>query len=390
LNSNNAPIRGMDQFDSEPRTGAFTDTNLGSKSLRVVEIRLDDPRLGSFISENPSATVYHQQSWLQSLTAEYDQKLVLLACENVDGRLFGVFPLLRTRGFPIPVGGILAKARLASLPRTPVAGPLASSPEVLRLLLTSAIRRASDHPALLLQIKTEGPLLDGLIDGYSGTAWRKSYVLSLPEDPAQLRIDKGIRKKVNKAQRLGLQVRMTSSEEDMHKWYSLYLRTMRRVVVPPRPLRLFLAMQKYMEPLGLMKTMMVEQHLEGKTRLIAGQVFLIYGKRVSCAFPASPAENFSLQPNELIHWEGIQWAMKNGYREYDIGETPNNELSLAAFKLKWGAEPRMLYRYYYPQESAAEVDSSKHSLHKDLLGWCWRHVPLPVTSFLGTLIYSYL
>ncbi len=390
MNTDNIMIPVMDTPDAEKLLGGHSGSDVGSEGLSIVEIRLDDPRLGPFIATHPSATVYHQQAWLQSLAAEYKQELVMLACENAEKRILGVFPLIRTRGLPIPVGGNLSKARLASLPRTPVSGPLATSSEISRMLLSYAISRVSEKPGVLLQIKTEGPLLDGLVDGFSGTAWRKSFVVPLPEDPAKFQLDSRVRKKVNKAQRLGLQVRMTSSEEDMRKWYVLYLRTMRRVVVPPRPLRLFLALQKYMEPLGLMKTMMVERHVDGQTVAVAGQVFLMSNKRVCCAFPASPSENFHLNPNELIHWEGIQWAMKNGYREYDIGETPTNDTTLAAFKLKWGAEPRLLYRYYFPQDSAANADSSKLSTHQELLGWCWRHMPLYVTTLVGDLIYSYL
>jgi hypothetical protein len=302
-----------------------------------------------------------------------------------------MFPLIRTRGLLLPVGGALTKARLSSLPRTPIGGPLSTSQEALRLLLRAAMDRVSQQPGIRLQIKTEGPVLDGLIDGFSGLPWRKSFVVSLPEDGAELFIrDHSVRKNVKRAKNSGLQVRMASSEDDLHKWYTLYLRTMRRVVVPPRPLRFFQALWKHMMPIGLMITIFAERHSEGRTELIAGLISFMHNKRVSAGFLGCPAEHFYLRPNDFIHWEGIQWATHNGFREYDFGEVPEGDAQLTRFKTKWGAEERQLYHYYYPQIPAKSSDSSVLSSYQNLLGGVWQRLPLRVTAHLGDLIYSYL
>jgi hypothetical protein len=335
--------------------------------------------------------VYHHPAWLRSLSAEYDRKIVMLACESQGGHLLGMFPLIRTRGLLLPVGGALTKARLSSLPRTPIGGPLSTSQEALRLLLRAAMDRVSQQPGVRLQIKTEGPVLDGLIDGFSGLPWRKSFVVSLPEDGAQLFIrDHSVRKNVKRAKNSGLQVRMVSSEDDLYNWYTLYLRTMRRVVVPPRPFRFFQALWKYMMPLGLMITIFAERHSEGRAELIAGLISFMHNKRVSAGFLASPAEHFYLRPNDLIHWEGIQWATRNGFREYDFGEVPEGDVQLTRFKTKWWAEKRQLYHYYYPQIAPRGAHSSVLSSYQNLLGGIWRRIPLRITAHLGDLIYRYL
>jgi hypothetical protein len=366
------------------------------EGLRIIEVSLDDARLIPLVTAHPSSTVYHHPAWLRSLNAEYDRKFLMLGCENRNGRLLGIFPLMYTRGFPAPFGGGLTEARLSSLPRTPIGGPLSTSREALRMLLLAAIERVSKKGKARLQIKTEGPLPDGLIDGFCGAPWRPSFVLSLPEDPAQFSIGSSatrrarIRTSVNRAKRMGLRARMVSPEDYLDKWYMLYLRTMRRVVVPPRPLRFFFGMCKYLEPLGLMKMMIVERGNAGKAELIAGGIFFLNGKRVFYGFTACPVEHFSLQPNDLMQWEAIHWAAHNGFREYDLGEAPDNEAKLSSFKLKWGAEERQLYRYYYPQMPAKSSDSSVLSSYQSLLGGVWQRMPLWVTAHLGDLIYSYL
>ena len=131
-----------------------------SDSLRVIELSLDDPRLVPFVAGHPSSTVYHHPAWLRTLSAEYKRGIVILACESQNGHLAGIFPLMNTRGVPLSLFGGQATARLSSLPRTPIAGPLCASQEAARFLLSAAIDRVSQEPGVRLQIKTEGPHLD--------------------------------------------------------------------------------------------------------------------------------------------------------------------------------------------------------------------------------------
>ena len=394
MSSNNTNICATDPSGSDSQLMDSCRPRL--EGLRVIEVNLDDPRLAPFVDAHPSSTVYHHPAWLRTLNAEYARGIMVLGCEDRDARLLGMFSLMYTRGFRVPLGGGHAKARLSSLPRTPIAGPLCVSQEASRFLVSAAIGRVSQQRGIRLQIKTEGPLLDGLVQSFPGLPWRHSFVLPVSQDPSQLRIGSSstqrsrIRWSIKRAGRLGLRVRIASSEEYLHKWYPFYLQTMRRVSVPPRPLRFFQAMWKYMEPLGLMKVMLAERKREGKTELIAGSIFLMHGKRVFYAFTACPAEHFPLRPHDLIQWEAIHWAAQNGFREYDLGEVPNNAVQLASFKAKWGAEERPLYRYYYPQTPVESTDSSVLSTQQKLLGKVWQHVPLRVTAYLGDLIYSYL
>ena len=394
MSSTNTNALGINSSCSERQLAAGREP--GAEGLHVVELTLDDPRLVPFVAAHPWATVYHHPAWVRTLSAEYNRGIVILACQSESGRLAGIFPLMNTRGAPLSLFGGLAKARLSSLPRTPIAGPLTTSPEALRMLLGAAIARVSQKRSVQLQVKTEGPLPGDFAGDFSGAPWRKSFVLALPEDPRELRIGssgarrKHIRSSAKRAASLGVRVRIADSEGDLQRWYEIYLRTMRRVIVPPRSLRCFSAMWKYMAPLGLMKVMLAERHSHGKTELLAGSIFLMHGRRVFYAFSACPSEYFPLQPNDLIQWEAIHWAASSGFREYDLGEVPNDARQLAAYKAKWGGEERLLYRYYYPQMMSASRDSAVLSRRQKLLQRVWQQLPLPVTAHLGDLIYSYL
>jgi hypothetical protein len=108
------------------------------------------------------------------------------------------------------------------------------------------------------------------------------------------------------------------------------------------------------------------------------------------AFSACPAKHFPLRPNDLIHWEAIHWSARNGFREYDMGEVPEDAPQLAAYKEKWGGEERLLHRYYFPQMISEKTDPSMLSNRQKLFEKLWRRLPLHVTACLGDVIYSYL
>jgi hypothetical protein len=158
-----------------------------------------------------------------------------------------------TRGLPINFGDHVVGSRLSSLPRTPLGGPLSINREATSALIHAAIDRARKNPGVQLQVKTQSTELDGLVDGLVRTPWRLSYVLELPEKPEDLRFGNSdtrhrIKWAVNKATKLGLQVRAADNENDLRAWYDLYLDAMRRNIVPPRSYRFFGAMWDQLYP----------------------------------------------------------------------------------------------------------------------------------------------
>jgi len=157
--------------------------------LRVVEVDpASDGRWDAFVATHPEALVYHHSSWLQALAHEYPQQVMTLLCEDVGGRTHGILPLIQTRGLPLKLtrGGHMTGRRLSSLPRTPVAGPVASSAAAAGKLLDAAIERARAAESQL-EIKTETEELDGLARGLVRTPWRLTYTLNLPSANEELR-----------------------------------------------------------------------------------------------------------------------------------------------------------------------------------------------------------
>lgn len=368
-----------------------------SGKRRVIQMDMRDPRWDSFVLTAQGATVFHHSGWLAALEHEYGQRPLKLACEEPDGTLSGILPLMVTRGLPFGIGGASAGRRLSSLPRTPVAGPLGTSDAVLRALVEAAVARA--RPAgLRLQLKQAARTLDDLMPGLQGTPWRLSYVKPLPDDPDRLRFGKSrnharIAWAVRKAEREGLRVRDAVTEADLRDWYRLYLDVNRWRGIPARPYRLFQAAWEQLRPGGFLRLLLVHREQSGRDVLLAGSLLLMLGETAFYAFNGGLKEALHLRPNDLLQWHAMRDAAAAGYRWYDFGEVADGNEGLAGFKAKWDTETRALMRYHWPPLPRGEIEYSRPGdrpwLRRIALG-AWHGVPLSVTAFTGDQVYRFL
>lgn len=357
--------------------------------VRAVDASADQ-RWDAYVSAHPEGLVYHSSGWLRTLAREYGQRPLTLVAEDAAGTVTGVLPLMATRGLPL-VPASVGGARLASLPRTPVAGPLADDDPTRARLVEAAMEHL---PAgAILQLRTLDARLDGLVDGLAHVPWTESYVVDLPETPDDVRFGNSrnhsrIRWAVNKARKEGVSVRDASSPEDVRRWHGLYLATMRHHVNPPRPLRLFTAMWDELRPLGMMRLLLAERDGE----LLAGSVVLQQGARAFYAFNGVDRTTLSLRPNEVLQWDAIHDACAAGCRRYDLGEVTEEQEGLADFKRKWGGRPERVHRFLAPPpaEPAVATDGGDRGRAALLGRRLWQRVPLHATARAGDLIYRYL
>jgi hypothetical protein len=318
---------------------------------KVVEVDFDnDPRYECFLASQPEAMIFHHPGWLHVLEAESRTKSVVLACQNAAGDLEAVLPMMYTRGLPFNIGTQQTGRRLSSLPRTPAAGLVSSSSDATTMLLRFALDKA-DAEGIQLQIKCSRELPVEPVGGLVHTTWRPTYVLEIPECREDLRFGDArnrhnLKWAVKKAEKKGLGIRPAESEAELRAWHPLYLETMRRNVVPARPLRLFLAMWRELSPRGLMQLQLAE-HVDGnQRRLVAGSIFLKFGETIWYAFTGVADRDLSLHPNDLILWDAIHSACGTGVRWMDFGEVSEEHPELVRFKTKWGSRPQPQHRYY--------------------------------------------
>ena len=363
---------------------------------RVVRVEPSDPRWDAFVLAAPDATVFHHSGWIAALEHENGQRPLMLACEEPDGSFSAVLPLMKTRGLPLGLGGAEAAARLSSLPRTPVAGPLGSHEGVVAVVQAAMDHaRASRHR---LQLKPATPTLDGLVSGLAGNPWRVSYVKCLPPDPDDLRFGNSrnharIGWAIRKAEREGLRVRDALDEADLRAWYRLYLDVNRRRGLPSRPYRLFQQAWERLRPAGFLRLLLVHQRRSGADHLLAGSMLLMLGQTTFYAFNGVVTEALPLRANDLLQWHAMREAAAAGYRWYDFGEVAEGRDGLAGFKSKWDTDARRLVRYNAPplpdHEPRYGVLESSNRVQQVALR-AWQHVPLSATAYLGDRLHRFL
>ena len=369
-------------------------SSLEVEHVRTIDPEMD-PRWEAFVKSHPNGLVYHHPAWIKVLEQENGDRPICLAYEDAHGRLRGILPLFVTRGLPLWGRRQTVGRRLSSLPRTPIAGPLASDSEVTAALLRAAVQQLHRHPDAVLQLKVPSHELNGLVDGLVGAPWRPTYVLEIPERPEDLhywdaRNHSRIHWAVNKAQKFGLLVRRAETERDLQAWYALYADTMRWHAIPPRPYRFFSAAWKLLMPRGLMRLLLAEVHEARTTKLLAGAIFFMFGRTVFYSFSGMTRESLPLRPNDALQWQSIQDSCKEGFRYYDLGEVPANHWSLAKFKSKWGAEQKWLYRYFYPAPVEFESGDLAFGRGVRLAKNAWRTIPLKATILFGDWLYRRL
>ncbi len=367
-------------------------------SLVVKEANSDiDEKWIEFISNHSQATVYHHPAWLKVIENETCQKVLKLICIDEDKNIKGVFPLQFTKGFPFGLGGIPGTRRLASLPRTPVGGPLTSNSLATDMLIQKATDIVSSESACLLQIKSFDSDINDGIDSLYKYFWREIYIKEIPDYPDEIRYGKSknhakIKWAVNKAEQNNVIHRTAESEVDLKKWYPLYLDTMRIHTTPARSYRFFKNLWEILRPKGMMQLQLAELEENGKQKIIAGSILLFYNKTVTHAFSGSSRirKNIELRPNDLLHWYAMLDAQKIGFKYYDLGEVSKGNIGLATYKKKWDTVKVNMYHYYYPEPAQLqeeELDSGTAGGVKEKI---WQRLPLSITAILGEFVYKRL
>jgi len=178
-------------------------------SLRVITIDpQSDPRWETLMNSLSTSVIYQHPAWLGVLEEAYGYTPIHLACEDATGELRGILPLFYRRG--------LRTGRLcASLFDSPIAGPLAYDNQARAALIQAAIERTRAERGAQFQLKVMSTSLDGLVDDVIGVPLFETYELALPEQPDLLRLDSKLKWAVNKASKLGVQIRQAETISEL-------------------------------------------------------------------------------------------------------------------------------------------------------------------------------
>jgi len=354
-----------------------------------------DSKWNEYVQNHAEGTIYHNSSWLNIIEKESVQKVIKLACIDGNNDINGIFPLQYTAGFPFGLGGVPGAKRLSSLPRTPCGGPLTSNPTATQALIEKAVSIISHDSGRLLQIKSYMVNLNKKVESLNKYLWREIYLKEIPDYPDEIRFGNSknhtsVKWAVNKAKKNGVAYRVADSLEDLKTWYKLYLDTMRYNTTPARSFSFYKNIWEILKPKRLMQLVLAELNENGKKIIISGNILFFYNKTVTHAFNGSSRKHFKLRPNDILHWQAIFDAQRDGYKYYDLGEVSKDNSGLAAYKKKWSSTIWKMYHYYYPKPVQLEAEDLDAETIGGMKGNIWQLLPLNLTAKIGGLVFKKL
>ena len=334
---------------------------------------ISDPAWLTLIEGNPSATIFHHPMWLQLLRSQYDYELSACCVQGGDGIEAGLpIALIESR---------LTGRRLVSLPFSDACAPVlapAADPSAVAALgeaLTEEHRRSG------LDLTVHAP-----IPNASGAFVQHRFfrhLLPLAEDPAEVERNYSksqVKRGIKKARREGLRAERRTDAEALDAFYSLHLRTRRKLGVPTQPKRFIRRFGELFDAgLGFVELVLDEG------RPIAAAVFLTFNGTVTYKYGASDPRALGKRPNNLLFSETISWACESGFRTLDFGRTDIDNEGLRAFKRSWGAdEVELSYTYFADREPSAEPQ-----LRDRMMAATIKHSPPVLSRLVGESLYRH-
>jgi len=334
---------------------------------------ISDPAWLALLEKSPSATIFHHPRWLELLRSQYGYS-IHAPCVEQDGEIAAGIPIAR-------IESRLTGRRLVSLPFSdicpPVLAPDASSTALDAL--AAALRDERKRSGLEIAVHAALPA-DG--DAFVQPRFFR-HLLQLADDPSEVesRYSKSqVKRGIKKALREGLRAERRTDAAALDAFYSLHMRTRKKLGVPTQPKR-FIRRFEGLFGAGLG---FVELVLDGE-RPIAAAVFLTYAGTVTYKYGASDASQLGKRPNNLLFSEAIRWACESGFQTLDFGRTDADNEGLRAFKRSWGADEHELsYTYFADREPTAEPQ-----LRDRLMSATIRHSPAGFGRLVGEALYRH-
>lgn len=337
--------------------------------ITVAEYQGDSATWDRYVDIHPEGVNYHRYGWRQVILESFGHRSYYLMARDADAELRGVLPLvhLKSRLF----GNVLV-----SLPFVNYGGLLADTPEAGRALLEAAVELRNTLGAAHLELRhlREMPL------DLACRRHKAAMLLPLAPDPdTQWRqFNAKLRNQVRKAEKSGLTVRWGGGEL-LDDFYEVFVRNMRDLGTPVHGRRLFAS---------VLSTFPDSSRLIGvyhEEKVVAAGLASWYRDTLELPWAASNKDFKTFCPNNLLYWEVIRYAIRQGFRTFDFGRsTPGG--GTFKFKEQWGAQPHTLSWQYAMRSGetlpALNPDNPKYALAIR----AWQHLPLWITRLIGPSI----
>ncbi len=351
--------------------------NKGRKTMdqesRSILLDPSDPRWMDFICARPDANIFHHPNWMALMHECYGYSGAVLAIPDASGNVRAGVPFM-------DVNSPLTGQRRVSLPFSDYCNPLTNDQAALEELTNALVAEYASGGAPKREVRW-------CLPPRTGIQQISEFVLhTIQLDPDPERVSKRFKRthlqNIRTAQDRGVTVRFGDQLQDFRAFYDLQLETRKRHGVPAQPWKYFKLLWQHIARAGMGFTLLAEKDGE----IIAGMVYLGWGRTLIAKYAGSREDRFNLRPNNLLFWEGIRWGCQHGFAVFDMGRTEVENAGLRNFKSRWGAVEEPLY---YSILAPKPVQASNGRLER-LLHSVIQRSPLWVCRLSGELLYRHV
>jgi hypothetical protein len=329
----------------------------------------DRPDLGEDL--NPC---FHDRTWAAVLNESYGFKPFYLEAAR-DGVRSGMIPLMMASG---PFG---LRKRGVSLPFADFCEPFAADHSCFEELFKAAVGLGRSKGWRYLELRGGA----GWLPQTTCSRFYFGHVLYINKDDTQLlaAMNDSTRRNIRNAQRRNVHYFADHEWEAMQTYYRLHCRTRKKHGVPPQPIRFFRSLHHHSIDNG--NSFIALARLNDQ--IIAGAVFLLYGKHAIFKFGASDERLLFARANDVIMWEAIRECRDRGVKLLYFGRTEPGNMGLRRFKKGFGAReyPISYFRY--------DLNTMKFSTRKcikEINGRNLSFLPLFLLRFIGETAYPFI
>ena len=344
---------------------------------------VEDQRWDKFVEGHPFGLICHLSGWKEVLEESFPHMkgyyLALLGQDNCSIR--AALPIYEVKS-------ILTGKRLVSIPFATNCDPLISSDEEMGELLEAAINLSKMLGCSKIEIRTLGswPLIKDSRIGR--VVHNKSHQLSLETAPEELikTFSRKTRWTIKKSMKSGLDLQLCGSESDLLEFYNLYVKTRKRLGLPPQPYLFFYLLWEKFSHSNHISILFVRY----KGQLVAGLIMFKFKGRCSWEYLATDKSFNNLYTNYFGVWEAIKLANAEGFKIFDFGRTGMHNQGLMSFKGHWGTRAVDLPQFYYPKKLCASLNYPEASMTYKTIREINKNLPDTMFQRMANFLYKHL
>ena len=338
----------------------------------------------AFVENHPFGWISHLSAWKEVLERTF---------KHIRGHFVAIWddgPNEIVAGIPIyTVRSWLTGNRLVSVPFITHGEALISSPQHMEMLLPPIFDLYKKTRASYIEFNTwrstslvEDPRLEV-------SHFYKHHYLPLDRNPEELKKTfhkSSIQRKISRAIKNDLQVKLGKNEEDLAVFYRIFSRTRKRLGLPPFPYRFFRSSWEVLGPSNLMTLLLVFHNGQP----VASSILFKFKEMVVSEFNCDAGGFRNLGVNQFCEWEAIKLAYEQGYKIFSFGRTPPQNKGLMAYKGRWGTTQDDLPSFFFPSSFHKEIEEREASWKYKLIKRVSEKTSGSLFHILGELVYRHM